>query len=96
MIKWDVMMTHIYVRSQSIAPGVEVEISGHPIDAGEKVPVKFSDNNRAEATVVSSGANVLEIKVGDGRWRLAPLVPDELIGRDPADQATPITWKVQP
>ena len=89
-------MTHIYVRSQSIAPGVELEISGHPIDAGEKVPVEFPDNNRAEAIVVSSGSNVLEIKVGGVQWRLAPLAPAELEGRDPADQTTPTTWKVQP
>jgi hypothetical protein len=89
-------VAHIYVKSQSLAPGVEVEISGHPIDAGEKVPVEFSDNNRAEAIVLGSGSSVLEIKVGDGLWRLAPLVPAELMERDPADQATPATWKVQP
>jgi len=89
-------MAHIFVRSQSLAPGVEVEISGHPIDAGEKVPVEFPNNSRAEATVMGSGSNILEIKVGDDQWRLAPLVPAELMERDPADQATPTTWKVQP
>ena len=90
------MMKHIFVKSLSIAPGVEVEISGHPIDAGEKVSVEFSDDNRAEAIVVSCGSSVLEVKVGDVQWRLAPLVPADLEGRDPVDQSTPITWKVQP
>jgi len=45
---------------------------------------------------MGSGSNILEIKVGDDQWRLAPLVPAELMERDPADQATPTTWKVQP
>ena len=72
-------MAHIYVRSQSIFPGVEMEISGHPIDAGDKIPVEFPNNNRAEATVMGSGDNVLEIKVGDGQWRLAPTEPAELL-----------------
>ena len=90
-------MAHIYVRSESIAPGVEMAISGHPIDAGDKVPVEFPNNGKAEATVVGSGINVLEIRVGDVQWRLAPLNPAELLeDRDPADQATPITWMVQP
>ena len=80
-------MAHILVKSQSFAPGVEVEISGHPIDAGVKIPVEFSDNNRAEAIVAGSGSNTLEIKVGDVQWRLAPLDPAELsVERDPADQ----------
>jgi len=68
-------MAHIYVRSQSFAPGVEVEISGHPINANDKVPVEFPDNSRVEATIVRSSSNIVEIKVGDDQWRLAPLVP---------------------
>jgi len=89
-------MAHIYVKSQFFAPDVEVEISGHPINVNDKVPVEFPDNSRAEATIVRSSSNIVEIKVGDDQWRLAPLVPAELIDRDPVDQATPITFRVQP
>ena len=90
-------MTHMaYPMSQSLASGGRVTIIGTPVKLGDILIVEYPNNERAEAEVVKCSANILEIAIGDSKWRLAPLNPAETLPSVPPDSMASIVWVIQP
>jgi len=90
-------MLHMYITSDKLGAGVDVDISGHPIHPGDKMIVEYPNNTRGEATVasVNQNQNLMEIVHCGKTWRLALVDPCKIV-TDPADQAIPSKWAVQP
>jgi hypothetical protein len=91
-------MVHMaHSRKFPLGPGEHLSIQATEINAGDELLIESVGNKSEKATVVRSSPNILEIDVGEKRWRLAPLVPQETVSAPAKFGKKPlVVWVIQP
>jgi hypothetical protein len=83
-----------YRDGKALRAGTYLNTFGSPIAAGDEIPIEYADNSRGLVTVMECSQNLLKISVGNRRWRLVPLNPQESVNVAALVGGTEITWHI--